>query len=117
MKNVIVGILVLACLASAARLAIVSSDVRAYSQEKRRVYEKPLFLLGKGEVVELVRVTQSLSQVRTQSGRIGWVETAKLDTVRRPPMLSLSEHSEAPMPVDSISSSGDAGTAVLEQAK
>lgn len=79
----------LAGAAMAARLAVVTIASPAYPQEKRRVYEKPTFQLGKGEVVELVTVGRQLSQVRTRSGRSGWVETARLDTVNRPPILSL----------------------------
>jgi hypothetical protein len=79
----------------AARLAVVTVATPAYPQEKRRVYEKPVFELGKGEVVELVKTAAPLSQIRTKSGRFGWIETARLDTVNRPPMLSL-------LPVDTV---------------
>lgn len=85
----LVALLGLAGAAMAARLAVVTIASPAYSQEKRRVYEKPTFQLGKGEVVELVTVGNQLSQVRTRSGRTGWMETARLDTVNRPPILSL----------------------------
>ncbi len=71
------------------RLAVLKSDASAYPQEHRRVYEKPMFQLSKGEVVELMKTSMPLSQVRTRSGRVGWVETPKLDTVNHPPMLSL----------------------------
>jgi hypothetical protein len=85
----LVAVLGVAGAAMAARLAVVTIASPAYPQEKRRVYEKPTFQLGKGEVVELVTVGASLSQVRTRSGRSGWVETARLDTVNRPPILAL----------------------------
>lgn len=85
----LVALLGLAGAAMAARLAVVTIASPAYMQEKRRVYEKPTFQLGKGEVVELVHVGNQLSQVRTRSGRTGWMETARLDTVNRPPILSL----------------------------
>jgi len=82
-------------LACAAKLAVVMGSAQAYPLEKRRVYEKPLFQLGNGEVVELVKASSPLSQIRTRSGRTGWVETVRLDTINRPPMLSLR-------PVDTI---------------
>lgn len=89
MKILLLAVLGLAGAAMAARLAVVTIASPAYPGEKRRVYEKPMFQLGKGEVIELMRTGNPLSQVRTRSGRIGWVETARLDTVNRPPMLSL----------------------------
>ena len=82
-------LLLLGGAAFAAKLAVVKTSALAYSQEKRRVYEKPSFQLGKGEVVEVVATSVRLSQVRTRSGRTGWVETEKLDTVNRPPILAL----------------------------
>ena len=88
-KIALVVMLGLAGAAMAARLAVVTIASPVYAQEKRRVYEKPTFQLSKGEVVELANVGSKLSQVRTRSGRTGWVETARLDTVNRPPILSL----------------------------
>ena len=89
LKQALALTLITACMASAAKLAVVMGAAQAYPQEKRRVYEKPVFQLGKGEVVELVKTSSPLSQVRTRSGRVGWIETTKLDTVNRPPILSL----------------------------
>jgi hypothetical protein len=96
----LVALLGLASTAMAAKLAVVTIATPAYPQEKRRVYEKPMFQLGKGEVVELVKTAAPLSQIRTKSGRIGWIETSRLDTVNRPPMLSLlpPDTTKAPAP-------------------
>jgi len=95
MKTLLLAVLGLAGAAMAARLAVVTIASPAYPGEKRRVYEKPMFQLGKGEVIELIRTGTPLSQIRTRSGRIGWIETTRLDTVNRPPMLSL-------LPVDTM---------------
>jgi len=89
LKRVLSLSLIAAGVACAAKLAVVVGTAQAYPQEKRRVYEKPVFQLGNGEVVELVKTSSPLSQIRTRSGRVGWVEITKLDTVNRPPILSL----------------------------
>jgi SH3-like domain-containing protein len=80
-------------------LAVLKVAASAYSQEKRRVFEKPIFQLGKGEVVEVVTTAKPMSQVRTRSGRSGWVETEKLDTVNRPPILALIPADTAKAPL------------------
>lgn len=82
-------LLLLGGAAFAAKLAVLKAPAMAYPQEKRRVYEKPSFQLSKGEVVEIMATSTRLSQVRTRAGRTGWVETEKLDTVNRPPILAL----------------------------
>jgi len=89
LKRILSLLLIAAGVACAAKLAVVVGTAQAYPQEKRRVYEKPVFQLGNGEVVELVKTSSPLSQIRTRSGRVGWVEITKLDTVNRPPILSL----------------------------
>jgi hypothetical protein len=88
-KRSFLAILLLGGSVFAAKLAVLKATAPVYPQEKRRVYEKPAFQLGKGEVVEIVSISSPLSCVRSRSGRSGWVETEKLDTVNRPPILSL----------------------------
>lgn len=76
--------------ASAAMLATLKKEAPAYPNSSRRVFEKPAFHSGKGDLVEIVRWSMPLSQVRTRSGRLGWVESSMLDTVNIPAVLSIA---------------------------
>jgi len=76
--------------ASAAMLATLKKEAPAYPNATRRVFEKPAFHSGKGDLVEIVRWSTPLAQVRTRSGRVGWVESALLDTVNIPAVLSIA---------------------------
>lgn len=76
--------------ASAAMLATLKKEAPAYPNATRRVFEKPAFHSGKGDLVEIIRWSTPLSQVRTRSGRLGWVESSLLDTVNIPAVLSIA---------------------------
>jgi hypothetical protein len=77
--------------AGAAVLATIRTNAPAYPNSTRRVFEKPTFHTNKGDVVEIVRWGTPLTQVRTKSGRIGWMESTKLDTINIPAILSISK--------------------------
>ncbi|MCB9496964.1 MAG: hypothetical protein H6686_08800 [Fibrobacteria bacterium] len=88
------GLILAASVASdAAVLATLKSNAPAYPNAKRRVFEKPNFYTSKGDLVEIVRWGSPLAQVRSKSGRTGWIETSMLDTVNLPPVLSISSGS------------------------
>lgn len=88
--------LVLLATASAFTATIVTAKTSAnvYPNEIRRVYERPLFKLEKGEVVEVVKWGTPLTKIRNRRGRYGWVEPATLDSLKRPPILNLVVDSE-----------------------
>lgn len=77
----------------AAVLATLRTTSPAYPNATRRVFEKPLFQVGKGDVVEIVRWSTPLTQVRSKTGRLGWIESAALDTLHIPAVLSISTQS------------------------
>lgn len=83
--------LVVAGVAGSAVLATVRSSSPAYPNSVRRVFEKPVFHSNKDDVVEIVRWGTPLTQVRTKSGRIGWIESVRLDTVNIPAVLTISK--------------------------
>lgn len=76
-------------LAGAAVLATLKTNAPGYPNPVRRVYEKPSLHTNKGEVVEIVRWSTPLTQVRNRSGRLAWVESSQLDTINIPAVLSL----------------------------
>lgn len=96
MSKSVIGIafaasLLLGGAASAAVLATLRANSPAYPNPVRRVYEKPVFHADKGDVVEIVRWGTPLTQVRTKTGRLGWIDAARLDTVNIPAVLSISK--------------------------
>lgn len=78
-----------ATVSGAAVLATLKSNAPGYPNPIRRVYEKPVLHTAKGEVVEIVRWSVPLTQVRNRAGRLAWVESAELDTINIPAVLSL----------------------------
>ena len=95
MKRRLVGsILTLVGLAGAATIVTVRGPANVYPTEQRRVYERPLYVLAKGEVVEVIKWGTPLTKIRNRKGRQGWVEPAKLDSLNRPPILNLVIDSE-----------------------
>lgn len=87
----IAGLLTLvgAALSSAAVLATLKTNAPGYPNPVRRVYEKPSLHTAKGEVVEIVRWSTPLTQVRNRAGRLAWIESNQLDTINIPAVLSL----------------------------
>ena len=83
--------ILVAGVAGAAVLATIRTNAPAYPNSTRRVFEKPTFHANKGDVVEIVRWGTPLTQVRTKTGRIGWMESVKLDTINIPAILSISK--------------------------
>jgi hypothetical protein len=83
--------LFVAGVAGSAILATVRNDSPGYPNSTRRVFEKPVFHSKKNDVVEIVRWGAPLTQVRTKSGRIGWMESVRLDTVNIPAILTISK--------------------------
>lgn len=73
----------------ASTIGVVKAKSSAYENERRRVYEKPLFVVDKNEVIEVVRRGSILTKIRTKSGRTGWIETSSIDTTARPPILQV----------------------------
>lgn len=76
-------------LVGAATIVTTRSSAKVYPNSIRRVYEQPLYVLDKGEVVEVLKWSSPLTKVRNRRGRVGWAETALLDSLKRPPILNL----------------------------
>lgn len=91
LKSASVLALALAGMSGAAVLATLRANAPAYPNASRRVFEKPVFHADKGEVVEVVRWGAPLTQVRTKNGRLGWIESGRLDTVNIPAVLSITK--------------------------
>ena len=91
LKSASVLALALAAMSGAAVLASLRANAPAYPNATRRVFEKPVFHTDKGEVVEVVRWGTPLTQVRTKNGRLGWIESVRLDTVNIPAVLSITK--------------------------
>jgi hypothetical protein len=87
--RIVASILVAVGLAGAATIVTVRGPANVYPTEQRRVYERPLYILDKGEVVEVLKWGSPLTKIRNRKGRQGWVEPAKLDSLNRPPILNL----------------------------
>jgi hypothetical protein len=62
---------------------------KVYPSPIRRVFEQPIFVLEKGEVVEVLQWGKPLTQIRNRRGRVGYVDIDLLDSLRRPPILRL----------------------------
>jgi len=75
--------------AVSATIVTTRSSANVYPNEIRRVYERPIFTLGKGEVVEVIKWESPLTKIRNRKGRFGWVDPSKLDSLKRPPILNL----------------------------
>lgn len=90
----IAGILLLATLAGAATIVTTRAAAKVYPNPIRRVFEQPLFVLDKGEVVEVLEWSKPLTKIRNRKGRVGYVDIALLDSLRRPPILRLMIDSE-----------------------
>lgn len=100
--RIVASILVAVGLAGAATIVTVRGPANVYPTDQRRVYERPLYTLDKGEVVEVLKWGTPLTKIRNRKGRQGWVEPAKLDSLNRPPILNLvidSEDVTTPVPV------------------
>lgn len=98
--RIVASILVAVGLAGAATIVTVRGPANVYPTEQRRVYERPLYILEKGEVVEVLKWGTPLTKIRNRKGRQGWVEPAKLDSLNRPPILNLViDSEETPIPV------------------
>ncbi len=90
MKRRLAGLILVAVgLAGAATIVTVCGSANVYPSDQRRVYERPLYTLEKGEVVEVLKWGSPLTKIRNRKGRQGWVEPAKLDSNNRPPILNL----------------------------
>jgi hypothetical protein len=94
----IAGILILSALAGAATIVTTRGAAKVYPNPIRRVFEQPLFVLDKGEVVEVLEWQKPLTKIRNRKGRVGYVDIALLDSLKRPPILRLVIDSE-PTPV------------------
>lgn len=106
MRRLLTFSLLLASLAGAATIVTVRTAAKVYPTEQRRVYERPIFQLAKGEVVEVLKWGTPLTKIRNRKGRFGWVEPSTLDSLKRPPILNLVIDSEVTAPPtrrDSIS--------------
>ena len=88
----IAGVLFLSM--GAATIVTTRSAVKVYPNPIRRVFEQPLFVLDKGEVVEVIEWGNPLTKIRNRKGRVGYAESALLDSLRRPPILRLVIDSE-----------------------
>ncbi|HNY30628.1 MAG TPA: hypothetical protein PKO15_07055 [Fibrobacteria bacterium] len=88
-KLLSVGILLSAALCSAATIVTTRGVTKAFPNPIRRVYEQPLFVLEKGDVVEVLQWGKPLTKIRNRKGRTGWVEIGLLDSLKRPPILTL----------------------------
>jgi hypothetical protein len=103
MKLMLKGIVAVALLTvagSAATLGTLKAKSRVYGSEMRRVFDQPLFLLEKGEVVEVVRWGKTLAFVKATNGRSGWLEKVAIDTTLRPPILGLDSSAVRSKPLD-----------------
>lgn len=98
MKRLVGSILFVVGLAGAATIVTVRGPANVYPTDQRRVYERPLYVLEKGDVVEVLKWGAPLTKIRNRKGRQGWVEPARLDSTNRPPILNLVVDSE-PAPV------------------
>ena len=94
-----VGILLVAMVAGAANIVTTRASVKVYPNPIRRVFEQPLFVLEKGEVVEVLQWGTPLTKIRNRKGRVGYVDIALLDSLKRPPMLRLVIDSSDAAPV------------------
>lgn len=88
-KFLSIGVLLSAAICSAATIVTTRGVTKAYPNPIRRVYEQPLFVLEKGDVVEVLQWGKPLTKVRNRKGRTGWVEITLLDSLKRPPILNL----------------------------
>lgn len=90
MKKILsIGILLSAALCSAATIVTTRGVTKVFPNPIRRVYEQPLFVLEKGDVVEVLQWGKPLTKIRNRKGRSGWVEITLLDSLKRPPILNL----------------------------
>lgn len=94
----IAGILLIAAMAGAATIVTTRAAAKVYPNPIRRVFEQPLFVLDKGEVVEVLEWNKPLTKIRNRKGRVGYVDIALLDSLRRPPILRLMIDSEPVAP-------------------
>lgn len=101
-RRIVGAILLAAGLVGAATIVTVRGPANVYPTEQRRVYERPLYVLEKGEVVEVLKWGTPLTKIRNRKGRQGWVEPAKLDSNARPPILNLVVDSEEVVPQKKI---------------
>lgn len=83
------GILLAVTAASAATIVTTRAMTKVFPNPIRRVYEQPLFVLDKGDVVEVLQWGKPLTKIRNRKGRMGWVEIGLLDSLKRPPILRL----------------------------
>jgi hypothetical protein len=85
----IAAILLVVTLAGAATIVTTRAVTKVYPNPIRRVFEQPIFILEKGEVVEVLQWGKPLTQIRNRRGRVGYVDIDLLDSLRRPPILRL----------------------------
>jgi hypothetical protein len=98
------AILMLVAIAGAATIVTTRGAAKVYPNPIRRVFEQPLFVLDKGEVVEVLEWSKPLTKIRNRKGRVGYVDIALLDSLRRPPILRLVIDSEPATPAPSKAS-------------
>jgi len=89
MKTLAASILLATSASFAATIVTTRAAANVYPNEIRRVYERPVFKLEKGEVVEVIKWGTPLTKIMNRRGRFGWVEPAALDSLKRPPILNL----------------------------
>jgi len=99
----IAGFLLAATLVGAATIVTTRSAAKVYPNLIRRVFEQPIFVLEKGEVVEVLQWGKPLTQIRNRRGRVGYVDIDLLDSLRRPPILRLMIDSTSNGPVGGVS--------------
>ncbi len=97
-RRIVGAILLAAGLVGAATIVTVRGPANVYPTEQRRVYERPLYVLEKGDVVEVLKWGTPLTKIRNRKGRQGWVEPAELDSNARPPSLNLVVDTEEVVP-------------------
>lgn len=97
----IAGILLISALAGAATIVTTRETAKVYPNPIRRVFEQPVFVLDKGEVVEVLEWSKPLTRIRNRKGRVGYVDIDLLDSLRRPPILRLMIDSEPSAPTPS----------------
>ncbi|MBK8803140.1 MAG: hypothetical protein IPN71_14005 [Fibrobacteres bacterium] len=107
MKKILsIGILLSAALCGAATIVTTRGVTKVFPNPIRRVYEQPLFVLEKGDVVEVLQWGKPLTKIRNRKGRSGWVEIVLLDSLKRPPILNLIIDSSESVSASSASRPG-----------
>ena len=74
-RNFIIFIIILFQISVLAEIAEVKKDnARVYKNLQVRMYEKASFYLEKGEIVKIMEQEKEKVQIKTRTGKIGWIE-------------------------------------------